>query len=206
MNPNDVEQLEFLLGVPFVDSYGMTETGGGCISTLPGLLGPQGSAGVAISQGLEIKICDDTGGELPLGQVGEVCLRGPNITTGYLKNSEENDASFFGDGWFRTGDLGYLTLFPEHGGGAGAAQVSTRSRSDSWQQSSSLFAGPWITLTGRKKEMINRGGEKVSPAEVEDAALRMEAVHQAVAFPMPDDTYGEQIALAVVRKPTDKGK
>ena len=201
MNAKDVEQLEALLGVPFVDSYGMTETAGGCMSTLPGIVTPLGSAGVPISAGLEIKICDDDGKEMPLGEAGEVCLKGPSITPGYVDNPEANAESFFGDGWFRTGDLGYLSH------STGAAEVSVFSNSNSWNHSSSssLSTGPWLMLTGRKKEMINRGGEKVSPAEVEDAALLVEAVHQAVAFPMADATYGEQVAVAVVKKKETEG-
>ncbi|KAL4522647.1 hypothetical protein Ndes2526B_g01009 [Nannochloris sp. 'desiccata'] len=195
MNSKDVEQLEALLGVPLVDSYGMTETGGGCVSTLPGIVTPPGSAGVAISASLEIKICDDGGKEMPPGEAGEVCLRGPSITPGYVDNPEANRESFFGDRWFRTGDLGYLSHSNK-----GPAEVSVQRNANSWNHSSSLSAGPWLVLTGRKKEMINRGGEKVSPAEVEDAALLVEAVHQAVAFPMADATYGEQVAVAVVRR------
>ena len=202
MNSEDVEQLQALLGVPLVDSYGMTETGGGCVSTLPGLVTPPGSAGVVICAGLEIKICDDGGKEMPSGEAGEVCLRGPSITPGYVDNPEANLESFFGDGWFKTGDLGYLSHSTK-----GAAEVSVqRNAHSSWHHSSSLSAGPWLILTGRKKEMINRGGEKVSPAEVEDAALLVEGVDQAVAFPMADATYGEQVAIAVVRKHGLKGK
>lgn len=201
MNSNDVEQLEALLGVPFVDSYGMTETGGGCFSTLPGIATPRGSAGVPISAGLQVKICDDNGKEMPAGEAGEVCLKGPSITPGYMDNVEANDESFLADGWFKTGDLGYLSY-----DGADGAQVSaSRNINSTWNHSSSLSAGPWLMLTGRKKEMINRGGEKVSPAEVEDAALMVEAVHQAVAFSMADATYGEQVALAIVMKNNNEG-
>jgi len=202
MNSKDVVELEALLGVPFVDSYGMTETGGGCVSTLPSIATPRGSAGVAISPGLEIKICDDDSNEVPPGEAGEVCLRGPSIIHGYIDNAEANLESFFGDGWFKTGDLGYLFSAP-----ALAPKVSLHANTQSsWNHSPSLFAGPWLMLTGRKKEMINRGGEKVSPAEVEDAALLIEAVHVAVAFPMADATYGEQVGLAIVKKDGFKGK
>jgi len=75
MPPADVAMLTDLLGVPFVNSYGMTETGGGVISTLPGLPYPPGSPGVAISPGLEIIILNDDGVEVPLGQTGEVCVK-----------------------------------------------------------------------------------------------------------------------------------
>ena len=209
MNAKDVEQLESLLGVPFVDSYGMTETGGGCFSTLPGVVTPRGAAGVPISPGLEIKICDNKGNEVPLGEAGEVCLKGPSITPGYVNNPEANFESLFDGGWFRTGDLGYLFSSSSHSD-AGAATggeviVTVHPNASSWNHFSSLSAGPWLMLTGRKKELINRGGEKVSPAEVEDAALGVEAVSQAVAFPMADATYGEQVALAIVKNGGVKG-
>jgi len=108
---------------------------------------------------------------------------------GYLENTVANTESFFGDDWFRTGDLGYVTFIDV----ADDEQVSS-----TWKHPSSLAAGPWLTLTGRKKELINRGGEKVSPSEVEAAVLSQDHVQIAVCFPMPDLTYGEQVALAVV--------
>jgi acyl-CoA synthetase (AMP-forming)/AMP-acid ligase II len=202
MNPKDVQALEALLGVPFVDSYGMTETAGGCVSTLPGIITPLGSAGVSISPGLEIKICDDVGNEVPLGESGEVCLRGPSVTTGYVDNATANEESFFGEKWFRTGDLGYLHSIQSTEAAASETATEKIAHRDStlWNHASSLSAGPWLILTGRKKEMINRGGEKVSPTEVEDAVLLVEAVAAAVAFPMADATYGEQVAVAAVKK------
>lgn len=104
---------------------------------------------------------------------------------GYIGNEEANAESFTSDGWFRTGDLGFVT--------------STPGRDNILEQSGSTFeARPWLTLTGRKKELINRGGEKVSPAEVEAVALANDSVQHAVCFPMPDETYGEAVALAVV--------
>jgi acyl-CoA synthetase (AMP-forming)/AMP-acid ligase II len=86
--------------------------------------------------GTEIRIVDANGDSLPDGERGEVAIRGPGVTPGYLENPEANEAAFVGS-WFRTGDLGFL----EHG---------------------------YLRLQGRLKELIIRGGENISPAEIED--------------------------------------
>ena len=128
---------------------------------------------------------------------GLLCLsRGPSVLVGYVDNPEANADSFFGHGWFRTGDIGFLQSSPVFDTDSGK-----RYDASLWKYSPSKTAGPWLTLTGRKKELINRGGEKVSPAEVEAVAEKENGVKVSVCFPMPDPVYGEQVALAVV--PTD---
>ncbi|KAL2274444.1 hypothetical protein FJTKL_03202 [Diaporthe vaccinii] len=103
------------------------------------------------------------------GISGEICVRGKSVTaTGYVGNPEANGAAFLRNGFFRTGDLGVL-------------------RPDGYLQ-----------LAGRIKETINKGGEKVSPAEIEHLALSHEAVAHAACFRVADDMYGEDIGLAVV--------
>jgi acyl-CoA synthetase (AMP-forming)/AMP-acid ligase II len=90
-------------------------------------------------------------------------------------NNAEATAESFRDGWFRTGDSG------------------------------SLDEDGYLRLAGRIKELINRGGEKISPAEVEDVVLAHPAVSEAVAFALPDERYGETVAVAVVlRSPVDE--
>jgi len=84
------------------------------------------------------------------------------------RDNPEANGASFRDGWFRTGDSGRMT------------------------------ADGYVTLNGRIKELINRGGEKISPHEVEDALTSHPAVAEAVAYAMPDDRYGEQVAAAVV--------
>jgi len=112
------------------------------------------------------------------------------VTPGYINNDDANAEGFFDGGWFRTGDIGFL---------GPPLEVSEKSpKSGTWSHPASLAAGPWLTLTGRKKELINRGGEKVSPAEVEAVVANIEEVAEAVCFPMPDDIYGEQVAVALV--------
>jgi acyl-CoA synthetase (AMP-forming)/AMP-acid ligase II len=94
-------------------------------------------------------------------------IKGPNVTRGYENNPEAN-ASSFTDGWFRTGDQGFLNE-----------------------------AG-YLTLVGRLKELINRGGEKISPREIDEVLLAHPAVAEAVAFGVVHPTWGEEVAAAVV--------
>jgi oxalate---CoA ligase len=121
---------------------------------------------VGVSAGAEVRIVDDSGRDVPEGDSGEVAVRGPGLTPGYLNNEKANAESFF-DGWFRTGDVGVLQ-------------------------------GGFLSLKGRRKEMINRGGENISPYEVEGVLLTHPLVSEAVAFSVPDDKYGERVAAAVV--------
>ena len=113
---------------------------------------------------------DEQGALLPPGDVGEVVIRGPNVTPGYRNNPSAN-ASAFTNGWFRTGDQGVLD------------------------------AEGYLRLTGRLKEIINRGGEKISPREVDEVLLDHPAVAQVVTFAVPHPMLGEDVAAAVVLKP-----
>jgi acyl-CoA synthetase (AMP-forming)/AMP-acid ligase II/acyl carrier protein len=159
-------ELEALFGVPVIEAYGMTEAAHQMASNpLPPARRKPRSVGIAA--GPEIAIADGDGALLPSGQSGEVVIRGANVTPGYENNAPANRASFT-DGWFRTGDQGYLD---DDG---------------------------YLFLTGRLKEIINRGGEKVSPREIDEALLEHPAVAQAVAFAVPHPTLGEDVAAAVV--------
>jgi acyl-CoA synthetase (AMP-forming)/AMP-acid ligase II/thioesterase domain-containing protein len=155
--------LEEALGAPVLNGYGLTETGG-VARTTPAARKP-GSAGR--SSGLDVAILDPQGNPMPVDAEGEIVVRGPSVTAGYLDNPEANEAAFRG-GWFHTGDLGRLD-------GDGC-----------------LF------ITGRIKEMINRGGEKILPREVDEVLLAHAALADAAAFAVPHPTLGEDIAAAVV--------
>ncbi len=117
---------------------------------------------------VRISIRDDQGRELAPGERGEVCIQGPNVITGYENNPEANATAFFEGGWFRTGDQG------------------------------TLDADGYLTLVGRLKELINRGGEKISPREIDEVLLTHPAVAEAVCFGVPHQTWGEEVAAAVV--------
>jgi acyl-CoA synthetase (AMP-forming)/AMP-acid ligase II len=159
-------ELERTFRAPVIEAYGMTEAAHQMASNpLPPRARKPGTVGVAA--GPDVAIMDERGNLLSRGEVGEVVIRGPNVTPGYEANPEAN-AKAFTNGWFRTGDQGTLD---EDG---------------------------YLRLTGRLKELINRGGEKISPLEVDEALMHHPAVQQVVAFPMPHEKLGEEVAAAVV--------
>lgn len=162
--------LDTLFGVPVVESYGMTEAAHQMASNpLPPRARKPGSVGPPA--GPEIAILSLDGHPLSRGETGEIAIRGPNVTAGYVNNPEANASAFTSEGWFRTGDQGHLD------------------------------ADGYLTLTGRLKELINRGGEKIAPREIDEILLAHPAVRQAVAFAVPHPTLGENIAAAVVLAP-----
>jgi acyl-CoA synthetase (AMP-forming)/AMP-acid ligase II len=168
--PTLMAVLEELFGVPVIESYGMTEAAHQMASNpLPPRARKPGSVGPAA--GPEVAIMDPLSPTLlPRGAIGEIVIRGANVTSGYLNNAAAN-ASSFAEGWFRTGDQGYLDT------------------------------DGYVFISGRLKEMINRGGEKISPREIDEALLAIAGVRQAVTFAIPHPTLGEDIAAALVLKP-----
>jgi acyl-CoA synthetase (AMP-forming)/AMP-acid ligase II len=167
--PTVLHELEDTFGVPVIEAYGMTEASHQMTSNpLPPGQRKPGTVGVPF--GLEVAIMDDKGALLPQGGLGEIVIRGENVTRGYANNPQANLASF-SNGWFRTGDQGVLD-------GDG-----------------------YLSIQGRLKEIINRGGEKVSPREVDEVLMEHPAVQQAVTFAMPHPKLGEEVAAAVVLYP-----
>lgn len=163
--PKVMTELEDVFKVPVIESYGMTETSHQIASNpLPPRDRKPGSVGVAA--GSEIAIMDEAGNFLSSGDTGEIVIRGTNITQGY-ENNPEVDKGAFTNGWFRTGDQGYLD------------------------------ADDYLFITGRLKEIINRGGEKISPREIDEALLDHPEICQAVVFPVPHPSLGEDIVAAV---------
>jgi acyl-CoA synthetase (AMP-forming)/AMP-acid ligase II len=160
-----MEQMEKVFGVPLVESYGMTEASHQMASNP--LAGPRKPGKVGLAAGPEVAIMGEGGVILPQGEIGEVVIRGPNVTKGYEANPEAN-AKAFVNGWFCTGDQGMLD---EDG---------------------------FLMLTGRLKELINRGGEKVSPLEVDGVLSGHPAVAQVLCFAIPHPKLGEEVGAAVV--------
>lgn len=166
-------ELKKTFGAPVIEAYGMTEaTHQMCCNPLPPRDQKPGSVGVPA--GPEVRIADEAEDTLmATGAIGEVVISGPNVTPGYEGNPKANESSFFmaeGKRWFRTGDQGG---FDKDG---------------------------YLNLTGRLKEIINRGGEKISPLEVDAVLLGHPEIAQVVCFAVPHDKLGEDIAAAVVLK------
>jgi acyl-CoA synthetase (AMP-forming)/AMP-acid ligase II len=158
--------LEEAFGVPVIEAYGMTEASHQMTANpLPPRARYAGSVGIAT--GPAVAIMDPDGRILPPGAIGEVVIRGRNVTPGYENNPVANAASFV-NGWFRTGDQGVIDT------------------------------DGYLRLTGRLKELINRGGEKFSPLEVDAVLMDHPAVLQCLAFALPHEKLGEDVAAAVV--------
>lgn len=168
--PEMMRNMEAIFGVPVLEAYGMTEAAHQmCSNPQPPAARKPGSVGPGT--GVKIGIMDAAGKQLDTGTRGEVVIQGPNVVAGYENNPEANAKSFT-NGWFRTGDQGFLD------------------------------ADGYLTLTGRIKELINRGGEKIAPREVDEVLLTHPAVAEAVAFGVPHPAWGEEVeALVVLREP-----
>lgn len=168
--PSILKEIEEKFFAPCVEAYAMTEASHQmCSNPIDG--GPRKAGTVGKGTGVAVAILDkDNNVVTEPDTEGEVCIRGKNVTAGYLGVTDQVNEEAFAGGWFHTGDQGKLDQ------------------------------DGYLTLTGRIKELINRGGEKISPLEVDAAILAHTAVAEAVSFPMPHDKYGEVVAVAVVLK------
>ncbi|MCM2253635.1 MAG: AMP-binding protein [Ramlibacter sp.] len=158
-------------GVPLVEGYGLTESAPVAIANPVTVQEWSGQIGVPVPS-TEAAILDDDGAPVPQGQVGEICLRGPQIMKGYWNRPEETAQVFTADGWLRTGDMGVID---EHGS---------------------------IRITDRKKDMIVVSGFKVFPNEIEDVLTMLPGVLEAGAIGVPDARSGEAVKAVVVRNDT----
>jgi len=168
--PSVLQNMESKFGVPVLEAYGMTEAAHQMASNPLPQDGPHKAGSVGRGTNVQIGILDENGAQKAQGELGEVCIRGANVTPGYYNNPSANEANFTSDGWFRTGDQGFLDT------------------------------EGYLTLTGRLKELINRGGEKISPLEVDAALIEHPKIAEAICFAVPDPKYGEEVHAAVVPK------
>jgi acyl-CoA synthetase (AMP-forming)/AMP-acid ligase II len=161
-----IDELETIFQSPLIEAYGMTEASHQMRSNpLPPGIRKRGTVG--LPAGPDLAIIGEDGRILGPHEVGEIVVRGPNVTLGY-ENNEKANAEAFCNGWFRTGDQG------------------------------SLDDEGYLTISGRLKEIIVRGGEKISPREVDEVLMKHPAVLQVVTFAMPHKTLGEDVAAAIV--------
>lgn len=168
--PTVLHQLEETFNAPVLEAYAMTEAAHQMTSN-PLAPRKRKPGSVGLGQGVEVAILDEAGNSVPQGSEGEICIRGENVTKGYLNNPAANAGAFAKGGFFRTGDQGTKD---EDG---------------------------YVFITGRIKELINKGGEKISPIELDNVITTHPAVSEAVSFAIPDDLYGNEIGVAVVLKP-----
>ena len=164
-----MEELEQVFEAPVIEAYGMTEAAHQ-IASNPLPPGRRKAGSVGTPAGPEVAVMSPDGRLLAPGETGEIVIRGPNVTAGYEGDPEANRASFC-QGWFRTGDLGWMDR------------------------------DGYLYLSGRLKELINRGGEKIAPREIDEALMSHPAVRQAVAFAVPHAQLGEEVGAAVELKP-----
>lgn len=136
--------------------------------------GKQIPGSVGFGQGVEVRILDAEGKELARGKEGEISIRGENVTKGYINNDAANASSYTKNNFFRTGDQGTMD---DNG---------------------------YIYITGRIKELINKGGEKISPIELDNVLAQHPSILEAVSFAIDDEMYGQNVGVAIVLKPNEK--
>ena len=154
-------------GVPLVEGYGLTESAPVAIANPVTIPEWSGQIGVPLPS-TEAAILDDDGAPVALGEVGEICLRGPQVMQGYWNHPEETAKAFTADGWLRTGDMGVMD---ERGS---------------------------IRITDRKKDMIVVSGFKVFPNEIEDVLTMHPGVLEAAAIGVRDERSGEAVKVVIV--------
>jgi acyl-CoA synthetase (AMP-forming)/AMP-acid ligase II len=162
-------RAEERLRATILDTYGMTEAHSITASGSGGEERRYGSVGTPLA--VSLRILDEGGADVPTGAVGAIVVRGPTVMDGYLDDPKANAAVFTPDGWFRTGDLGYLDT------------------------------DGFLFIVGRAKEQINRGGEQIAPEEIDLILQEHPAVVEAAAFGVPDARFGEDVVAAVVLWP-----
>ena len=156
-------------GVAIIEGYGLTETSPVVMASPLDIAEWTGTIGLPIPS-TQAAILDDDGHELPGGEVGEICIRGPQVMPRYWNRPDETNKVFTHDGWLRTGDVGFVD---ERG---------------------------YFRITDRKKDMIVVSGFKVFPNQIEDAVSLHPGVAEVAAIGEPDERSGEVVKIVVVKK------
>jgi long-chain acyl-CoA synthetase len=163
------ERWKAVTGCDIAEGFGMTETSP-VVSVNPIKHIKLGTIGIPLPS-TECKVIDDEGNDLPMGSIGELCVRGPQVMKGYWQRPEATAEILSADGWLKTGDIGVIQ---EDG---------------------------YMRIVDRKKDMILVSGFNVYPNELEDVLATLPGVLQCAAIGVPDEKSGEAIKLFVVAKP-----
>jgi long-chain acyl-CoA synthetase len=163
------ERWKKTTGVTLLEAYGLTETSpAACINPM-GLPDYNGSIGLPICS-TEARVLGEDGEVVALGEVGELCIRGPQVMKGYWQRQDETDKVLAADGWLRTGDMARMD------------------------------PSGFVFIVDRKKDMILVSGFNVYPNEIEDVVAAHPGVLEVAAIGVPDERSGEAVKLVVVRK------
>nr|WP_057923887.1 long-chain-fatty-acid--CoA ligase [Burkholderia ambifaria] len=158
-----------MTGAPIIEGYGLSETSP-CVTINPVARGEfNGTIGLPLPS-TEVSIRDDDGKELPPGEAGELCIRGPQVMAGYWQRPDETSKVMTEDGFFRSGDI------------------------------ASISADGFVRIVDRKKDMILVSGFNVYPNEIEEVVVKHPGVYEVAAIGVPDEHSGEAVKLFVVRK------
>jgi len=163
------EKWKHVTGKPLIEAYGLTETSPAATINPMNIPEYNGSIGLPVSS-TEVAIRNDNGVDVPLGERGELCIRGPQVMKGYFNRPEETANVFMPDGFLRTGDV---AVMDEKG---------------------------YVRIVDRKKDMILVSGFNVYPNEVEDVVVMHPGVLEVAAVGMPDEKSGEAVKVFVVKK------
>lgn len=162
------ERWKQATGVPIIEAYGLTETSPGVTCNPLNIEDWTGTIGMPLPS-TQAAVLDDEGNELAVGEVGEICVRGPQVMPGYWNRPDETVKVFTSQGWLRTGDMGLMD------------------------------ARGYFRITDRKKDMIIVSGFKVFPNQIEDAVALHPGVAEVAAIGVPDQRSGEVVKIVVVR-------
>jgi long-chain acyl-CoA synthetase len=163
------QRWQALTGVPIVEGYGLSETSPCATTNLPTSTAFTGTVGLPLPS-TEVSIRDDAGNEVPLGERGEICIRGPQVMAGYWNRPDETTKVMTPDGFFKSGDVGVMT---EEG---------------------------FVKIVDRKKDMILVSGFNVYPNEIEDVVAKHPGVFEVAAVGVQDAEAGEVVKLYIVKK------
>lgn len=163
------ERWKQMTGCSIAEGYGLSETSPVATANILEATEFTGTIGMPIPS-TDVEIRDDQGNTLPIGEVGEICIRGPQVMAGYWQRPDETAKAISADGFFRSGDIGFMN------------------------------AAGLVKIVDRKKDMILVSGFNVFPNEIEEVAMTHPGILECAAIGVPDEHSGEAVKLFVVKK------